>query len=158
MIWLLIISILSIRGKVLFDLYRETHDVKYKKAMDVLVKQLEHHPRTLKGGFWHKLVYQHQMWLDGLYMASPFLAQYGAEFNRPDLIDEAVKQFRLCHEYTYDARTGLYYHAWMKVNLNVGLIRKRDIRLISGDAALAGGLWLLWMLSIIFLRIIRRQI
>ena len=38
-------------GKVLFDLYRETHDVKYKKAMDVLVKQLEHHPRTLKGGF-----------------------------------------------------------------------------------------------------------
>lgn len=99
-------------GKVLFDLYRETRDVKYKKAMDVLVKQLEHHPRTLKGGFWHKLVYQHQMWLDGLYMASPFLAQYGAEFNRPDLIDEAVKQFRLCHEYTYDARTGLYYHAW----------------------------------------------
>ena len=99
-------------GKVLFDLYRETHDVKYKKAMDVLVKQLEHHPRTLKGGFWHKLVYQHQMWLDGLYMASPFLAQYGAEFNRPDLIDEAVKQFKLCHEYTYDARTGLYYHAW----------------------------------------------
>lgn len=99
-------------GKVLFELYRETHDVKYKKAMDVLVKQLEHHPRTLKGGFWHKLVYQHQMWLDGLYMASPFLAQYGAEFNRPDLIDEAVKQFKLCHEYTYDARTGLYYHAW----------------------------------------------
>ena len=40
-------------------------------------------PRTLEGGFWHKLIYQHQMWLDGLYMASPFLARYGAEFNRP---------------------------------------------------------------------------
>ena len=58
-------------------------------------------PRTLEGGFWHKLIYQHQMWLDGLYMASPFLARYGAEFNRPDLIDEAVKQFTLCHKHTY---------------------------------------------------------
>lgn len=58
--------------------------------MDLLVEQLKRQPRTLEGGFWHKLIYQHQMWLDGLYMASPFLARYGAEFNRPDLIDEAV--------------------------------------------------------------------
>ena len=39
-------------GKVLFDLYRETHNAKYKKAMDLLVKQLDRHPRTLKGAFW----------------------------------------------------------------------------------------------------------
>lgn len=99
-------------GKVLFDLYHETKDEKYKKAMDVLVKQLSRQPRTLEGGFWHKLIYQHQMWLDGLYMASPFLAQYGAEFGKPELIDEAVKQFRICHKHTYDKTTGLYYHAW----------------------------------------------
>ncbi|MEL5892353.1 glycoside hydrolase family 88 protein [Bacteroides sp. GD17] len=99
-------------GKVLFDLYRETGDERYKKAMDVLIRQLKNQPRTLEGGFWHKLVYQHQMWLDGLYMASPFLAQYGAEFNKPEWIDEAVKQFRLCHKHTYDAKTGLYHHAW----------------------------------------------
>ena len=113
MIWLLIISILSIRERF-YSIFIVKHVMlSIRKAMDVLVKQLEHHPRTLKRWiFGIKLVYQHQMWLDGLYMASPFLAQYGAEFNRPDLIDEAVKQFRLCHEYTYDARTGLYYHAW----------------------------------------------
>lgn len=99
-------------GKVLFDLYRETGDERYKKAMDVLIRQLKNQPRTLEGGFWHKLIYQHQMWLDGLYMASPFMAQYGAEFNKPEWIDEAVKQFRLCHEHTYDAKTGLYHHAW----------------------------------------------
>ena len=99
-------------GKVLFDLYRETGDVRYKKAMDTLIKQLQRQPRTLKGGFWHKLIYQHQMWLDGLYMASPFMAQYGAEFGKSEWIDEAVKQFRLCHQYTYDAATGLYHHAW----------------------------------------------
>lgn len=99
-------------GKVLFDLYRETGKEKYRKAMDVLINQLKHQPRTLEGGFWHKLIYRHQMWLDGLYMASPFMAQYGAEFNKPEWTDEAVKQFTLCHKHTYDAATGLYHHAW----------------------------------------------
>ena len=99
-------------GKVLFDLYRETGDARYRKAMDTLIRQLRNQPRTLKGGFWHKLVYQHQMWLDGLYMASPFMAQYGAEFGQTEWIDEAVRQFRLCHLYTYDKRTGLYRHGF----------------------------------------------
>lgn len=91
-------------GKVLFDLYRETGKEKYKTAMDALVRQLKNHPRTLEGAYWHKLVYQHQIWLDGLYMASPFLAQYGAEFNKPEWIDEAVKQFTLCQKHTYDGQ------------------------------------------------------
>jgi len=99
-------------GKVLFDLYRETKNEKYKLAMDCLIKQMKNQPRTLEGGYWHKLIYQHQIWLDGLYMASPFLAQYGAEFNKPEWIDEAVKQFTICQKHTYDAKTGLYYHAW----------------------------------------------
>ena len=99
-------------GKILFDFYEKTGDGRYKVAMDTLRKQLAEQPRTSEGGFWHKLVYPHQMWLDGLYMASPFMAQYGAEFNRPEWIDEAVKQFSLCHKHTYDAGTGLYHHAW----------------------------------------------
>lgn len=99
-------------GKVLFELYSETGNEKYYKAMDLLIRQLSRHPRTLEGGYWHKLLYQHQMWLDGLYMASPFMAQYGATFNKPEWIDEAVKQLQLCHKHTYDAATGLYYHAW----------------------------------------------
>lgn len=99
-------------GKVLFDIYRETGDKKYKLAMDALVKQLRRHPRTHEGAFWHKLVYPHQVWLDGLYMGAPFLAQYGAEFNKPGLVDDAVNQFLICARHTYDQRTGLYYHAW----------------------------------------------
>ncbi len=99
-------------GKVLFDCYRETGKEKYRKAMEVLIGQLKRHPRTCDGGYWHKLVYQHQMWLDGLYMASPFMAQYGAEFGKPEWIDEAVKQIKLCHKHTYDPATGLYHHAW----------------------------------------------
>lgn len=99
-------------GKVLFDVYRKTGQPKYKLAMELLLRQLKRQPTTLEGGFWHKLIYQHQMWLDGLYMASPFMAQYGAEFNQPQWLDEAVKQFTICHEHTYSSANGLYYHAW----------------------------------------------
>lgn len=99
-------------GKVLFDCYRETGKEKYRLAMDRLVGQMRRHPRTCDGAYWHKLIYQHQIWLDGLYMCSPFLAQYGVEFDRPEWIEEAVKQIKLCHEHTYDPATGLYHHAW----------------------------------------------
>ena len=104
-------------GKVLFDVYRQSHDEKYAVAINTLVSQLRRQPRTLQGGFWHKLCYQHQMWLDGLYMASPFLAQYAAEFNKPELFDDVVAQFRICHEHTFDSITGLYYHAWDESHL-----------------------------------------
>jgi len=99
-------------GKVLFDVYLETGDKKYKLAMDRLVEQMKHHPRTLEGAFWHKLIYPHQVWLDGLYMGSPFLAQYAVTFNQPGMIDDVINQFLICARHTYDKKTGLYYHAW----------------------------------------------
>lgn len=45
-------------GKVLFDIYRETKNEKYRLAMDRLIKQMERQPTTLEGGYWHKLIYQ----------------------------------------------------------------------------------------------------
>ncbi|KOS05641.1 hypothetical protein AM493_06035 [Flavobacterium akiainvivens] len=99
-------------GKVLFDVYKQTGNEKYRLAMDRLVEQMKNHPRTLEGGYWHKLIYQHQIWLDGLYMGAPFLAQYAVTFNKPELIDDVVNQFLICAKHTYDAKTGLYYHAW----------------------------------------------
>lgn len=99
-------------GKVLFDVYEQTGDKKYKLAMDRLVNQMKNHPRTLEGGFWHKLIYQHQIWLDGLYMCSPYLAQYAVTFDKTEWIDDVMNQFLLCAKQTYDFNTGLYYHAW----------------------------------------------
>ncbi|PXV66258.1 unsaturated rhamnogalacturonyl hydrolase [Dysgonomonas alginatilytica] len=99
-------------GKVLFDVYKQTGNEKYKLAMDRLVKQMSVHPRTLEGGFWHKLIYQHQVWLDGLYMGSPFLAQYAITFNKPEWTEDVINQFLICAKHTYDPATGLYYHAW----------------------------------------------
>ena len=99
-------------GKVLFDIYRMTDNEKYKLAIESLITQLKTHPRTTEGGYWHKKVYPHQIWLDGIYMGSPFMAQYGQEFQHPEWIDEAIHQVILCYKKTYDEKTGLLYHAW----------------------------------------------
>ena len=63
-------------GKMLFRIYEQTKDEKYKKALDLLRSQLDTHPRNADGGFWHKKIYENQMWLDGLYMGQPFYAEY----------------------------------------------------------------------------------
>ena len=99
-------------GKYLFDCYAVTGKEKYRKALDILVDQLREQPRTSDGGFWHKLRYTHQMWLDGLYMCSPVLMEYGVTFNQSEWVEEAVKQIKLCHKHTFDPATGLYHHAW----------------------------------------------
>lgn len=99
-------------GKILFDLYAVTKNSKYKAALDTLRNQMKTHPRTSEGGFWHKLKYPHQMWLDGLFMASPFLAEYGVKYDEPALFDEVVNQLKLVAKHTYDEKTGLFYHGW----------------------------------------------
>lgn len=98
-------------GKVLFRIYEYTRDEKYKKAIDLLRSQMDTHPRNTDGGYWHKKIYPHQMWLDGLYMAEPFLAEYAARYNRPDDFREIVDQFLIVARHTYDPATGLYRHA-----------------------------------------------
>jgi len=99
-------------GKFLFALYARTKDVKYEKAIRTLRDQMRTHPRTSEGGFWHKKVYPHQMWLDGLYMASPFLAQYAQVFNEPALFDDVANQIIQIDKHLYDSKTGLYRHGW----------------------------------------------
>ena len=99
-------------GKILFDFYALTKDQRYKTAMDRLRKQLKEQPRTSEGGYWHKLKYTHQMWLDGLFMATPFLAQYGATFEDKTAFADVLNQISLINKKTYDSKTGLYYHGW----------------------------------------------
>jgi unsaturated rhamnogalacturonyl hydrolase len=99
-------------GRMLLFLYKETGEDKYKKAADLVRSQLDGHPRISLGGFWHKQIYPWQMWLDGLYMGSPFYAEYSKMFNEEDKFDDVVKQFVLIDEHLKDEKTGLYYHAW----------------------------------------------
>jgi unsaturated rhamnogalacturonyl hydrolase len=99
-------------GRQLFWLYEETNDLKYRYAADTLRKQLDQHPRTESGGFWHKLIYPYQMWLDGIYMGEPFYAQYATYFGEAEAFDDIAHQIILIEEKTRDEETGLLYHAW----------------------------------------------
>ena len=98
-------------AKCLFMYYDETGDEKYKIAIETFVDQMRHHPKTATGGYWHKNIYPNQMWLDGIYMASPFLAEYSKEFNQPKWFDVVAHQILLIYDKTYDPETGLLYHA-----------------------------------------------
>ncbi len=103
-------------GKLLFTLYELTKEPKYKIAADTLYKQLSIQPTTPEGGYWHKKIYPQQMWLDGLYMAEPFKAEYVSrnipQNEKAKLYDEIVRQFTLSFEKTICHECHLPHHAW----------------------------------------------
>lgn len=99
-------------GKNLFTQWKRSGEEKYYQAILQLVAQLKGQPRTSEGGFWHKKIYPFQMWLDGIYMSSPFLAEYASTFDHQNSFDEAARQILLIERKTRDPRTGLLCHAW----------------------------------------------
>jgi unsaturated rhamnogalacturonyl hydrolase len=99
-------------GRNLLLLYNTTGIAKYYKAASTLYDQLKSQPRTPEGGFWHKKRYPDQMWLDGLYMAEPFYAEYATEFHKEADLDDIAKQYILMEQHARDAKTGLLYHGW----------------------------------------------
>ncbi|MBN1182895.1 MAG: glycoside hydrolase family 88 protein [Bacteroidales bacterium] len=99
-------------GRLFIDLYNLTKDDRYKNATEILIQHLREQPKTSDGGYWHKEVYAHQMWLDGIFMADVFSTQYAKTFNDPEFYDEAILQIRLMHQHAFDTATGLLYHGW----------------------------------------------
>src|SRR5579863_7261507 len=99
-------------GRQLLLLYRVTQKKQYYEAATILRRQLATQPKNASGGFWHKQIYPNQMWLDGLYMAEPFLAEYASVFHEPQDFAEITRQFVLIEQHTRDPKTGLLYHGW----------------------------------------------
>lgn len=98
-------------GRVLFTLYDRTGDERYRLAAETLKRALDAQPRTFQGSFWHKQIYPNQVWLDGIYMAMPFLALYEGHFGAGDYAD-ILRQVRVVRDNMRDAATGLYYHGY----------------------------------------------
>ena len=98
-------------GRILFDLYKITGKEKYNKAIELLQSQLNSQPRTEYGNFWHKAIYENQVWLDGIYMCEVFYTRYVAERGNGDF-SEIVKQFNAIYDHMYDKEKRLYYHGW----------------------------------------------
>jgi len=99
-------------GRIVFDLWKDGGDPRYKIALDRLMDQLAAHPRTASGSFWHKKIYPHQVWLDGLYMFGPFYASCAAEFSRPALFSDLCSQLFRVRDVMKDSASGLYFHGW----------------------------------------------
>ncbi len=92
--------------------WEQTNNPKYKLASEQFIEQLRKHPKTKSGAYWHKKIYPWQLWLDGVYMGMPFLAEYAKINNCPEWFDVATHEIILTYEKTKDPKTGLMYHAW----------------------------------------------
>ena len=113
-------------GTFLYTMNDIHPEERYQKAIDRLFMQLKGQPRVKEGGFWHKKIYTHQMWLDGIYMGEPFYARYASEHElKPEEVhagdyqgtvgfgfDDILLQFEVVDRHTYDPKTGLNYHGW----------------------------------------------
>ncbi|MEO7266287.1 MAG: glycoside hydrolase family 88 protein, partial [Ferruginibacter sp.] len=99
-------------GRALLTLFRVTGNKKYWIAATTLREQLRTQPRTQEGGFWHKKKYPYQMWLDGLYMAEPFYAEYAMLAHEDSAFNDIANQFIWMENHALDAKTGLLYHGW----------------------------------------------
>jgi unsaturated rhamnogalacturonyl hydrolase len=99
-------------GRQLLLLYGVTRDKRYLAAAAYLHDQLAQQPRNAEGGYWHKQRYPNQMWLDGLYMAEPFRAEYAARSHHPEEFADITQQFVLMEQHARDPKTGLLYHGW----------------------------------------------
>ena len=99
-------------GKILFLVYEETGNEKYRKAIEFLMDNLKEQPRTSEGNFFHKAIYPNQVWLDGLYMAQPFYMEYETKYNKKENYNDILNQFRNVRKYMYDPEKNLYYHGY----------------------------------------------
>ena len=97
---------------MLFHLYKETQDQRYKKVLDDFVPLVEMWPTNAWGGFWHKYNRPNQMWLDTLYMIGPYSVMYAHHFAKPYFYECIYQQMNLMRRHMTDPKTGLLYHAW----------------------------------------------
>ena len=98
-------------GRVLFELYQKTGKEKYRRAAELQMEQLRQQPRTYEGNFWHKAIYPDQVWLDGIYMAQPFLALYEKNYGNGDYSD-TVGQIETVRKRMFSEKKELYYHGY----------------------------------------------
>jgi unsaturated rhamnogalacturonyl hydrolase len=100
-------------GLLCLFLYKETGELKYKTAANLLRNYINTYPRTASGGFYHKSNYPNQMWLDGIYMAEPFFAKYGFRMNDATYCNnESTFQPLLLNQHAFDPSKNLIYHGW----------------------------------------------
>ena len=97
--------------------YDVTGDERYLKVADELYKDLmeakeKYTSADIGGNYYHtwKSVPEYAVWLDGMYMAQPFMARYAARYDKAEL-EDISKRFTWVAENMYNPETELYFHA-----------------------------------------------
>jgi len=97
-------------GLATLMLYEATGQQKYldvsRQLADFLLQAAL---RSQEGAFYH---YQDQLWVDTLFVTTPFLARFGRDVSAPHYVEEAVNQFQVHVRRLQDPTTGLFYHGW----------------------------------------------
>ena len=99
-------------GIGLMKMYRDNPLPKFKAALLEMLGQMEKHPRTSEGSFWHKQIYPNQVWMDGIYMGVLYVAMCAKEFDRKDLKEDVDKQLHTLVMRLYDTDRKLFVHAY----------------------------------------------
>jgi len=99
---------------VALKLWQKTGEYEYFKvvqdARDYIFLKAS---RTNDGGINHMgWISGNQLWVDTLFMITPFLMELGSATNDSQCFDEAVKQFEVFSNHLRDADTGLYRHMY----------------------------------------------
>lgn len=104
-------------ASLLLDYYDITGDSRYLTKADELYRDLQaakstYSDESIGGNYYHTWasVPEYAVWLDGIYMAQPFMAEYAARYDTEELAHIAAR-FAWVGENMYDSETGLYYHA-----------------------------------------------
>lgn len=101
-------------ARVALRLWKETGEYEYFKiiqdARDYIFYKAS---RTPDGGLNHMgWVSGNQLWVDTLFMVTPFLAELGKNLGDAECFDEAVLQFEVFSNHLRDSDTGLYRHMY----------------------------------------------
>lgn len=103
-------------AKFIYRMNKMNPQKNIQKALKTLFTQLQHQPRTTDGVFWHKAIYANQVWLDGIFMGLPYYTLAAPKMlntkKTEKVYADAAHQITETDKHTYDARTGLWKHAW----------------------------------------------
>ena len=97
---------------LLYDLYDETKDFRYEKAIKTVADSMHFWPWNSHGGYWHMMLQPNQMWLDGAYMVGALACKYDKYYGDEILRERAIKQVLLMDRFMKDEKSGLYFHGW----------------------------------------------
>lgn len=107
-------------GHVLLSLYEVTKETVYldiiEQKLDYLEnKALRFGSNVLQHTVSEKNDFPEQCWADTLFMAALFLLRAGVRLKRPELVDDALKQWYWHIQYLQNEDTGLWYHGYSNV-------------------------------------------